>query len=143
MRFVFFLISLVILGKLLLGMGKEGYQSAVDDTKAKYAVERIQEKLPLKFENGLKIEKAEYLDHTVRLYSIEGWKQEISTEQREEYKRVLVQAYCKGKMKALSEAMLRIEYVFTTQARSLNDLSTETWKVALQPGDCKEQHRIN
>ncbi|MBC3908075.1 hypothetical protein H8L47_10895 [Undibacterium sp. NL8W] len=143
MRFLIFLISLVVLGKFLFGMGQEGYQSTVNDTKAKYAVERIQEKLPIKFENGVKIEKAEYFDHTVSLYSTEGWKREISTEQREEFKRVLVQAYCKGKMKTLSEAKLRIDYVFTTQARSLNDLSTDTWKVALQPGDCKEQHRIN
>ncbi|MFZ6875906.1 hypothetical protein ACO0LF_27920 [Undibacterium sp. Di27W] len=87
-------------------------------------------------DNGLRIDKADYKDRVMSMYATEEFKQEISAEQRQAYKKSLVQAYCRGKMKALYDDRIALEYVFTTQARSLNDLSTETWKVALQPGDC-------
>ncbi|MFZ6747074.1 hypothetical protein ACO0LC_27920 [Undibacterium sp. JH2W] len=136
MRFLVILMVLGIIAKFLLGMGKQGYTSVVSDTKAKTAVERIKEKLPMTLENGLRIDSADYKDRVMSMYATEEFKQEISVEQRQEYKKSLLHAYCRGMMKVIYDDHIALEYVFTTQARSLNDLSTETWKVTLQPGDC-------
>jgi len=137
MRFIIILILLGVIGKVLFSMGGRAYNSIESEATTKAVVARLQEKLPITFENGLRFERIEYIDHIVSMYAKEGWKKEISEERREEYKKSMVQAYCTGKMKALSQDKMRLEYVFTTQARSLNDLSTETWKVRLEPADCR------
>ena len=136
-RFLSMILVLGIAIKVVYTMNKDSIKTAVNETKVVADVQKTQEKLPMTLENGLHLEKAEYIDHVARMYATEPFKQEASESQREQYKKDVIQYYCKGFLKVFYDGNARIEYVFKTLPHSLNDLSTTTWSAKVEPADCR------
>ncbi len=140
LRALSILLILGLLGKVIFSLNKERIKVAVgttvNDAKIKADIERMQDRLPKTLDNGVVIERVEYVDQVVRASAKEPFKKEISHDQRDIYRQNLIKDYCTGSMKQLSDNKVKLEYVFTTRARSLDDLSTETWKAKLDPADC-------
>ncbi len=136
-RFLSMLLVLGIVAKVVYTMGKGDIKTAMNEAEVEADVRKTQAKLPLTLENGLVLEKAEYVNHVARMYATEPFKQEATESQREKYKKDMVEFYCKGFLKVFYKGNARIEYVFKSLPHSLNDLSTQTWVAKVEPADCR------
>ncbi|MFZ6732005.1 hypothetical protein ACO0LG_08810 [Undibacterium sp. Ji42W] len=136
-RFLSMLLVLGVVAKVVYTMNKDDIKTATDDIEIQAHIEKFQEKLPKTLENGTRIDKLEYVDRVVRMYVTEAFKSEATDSQKEKYKKDMTAAYCKGDMRSFYKAKARMEFNFKTQPHSLNDLSSQTWKVTMEPADCR------
>ncbi|MFZ6643777.1 hypothetical protein ACO0LL_28900 [Undibacterium sp. TC4M20W] len=136
-RFFSMLLVLGIAVKVIFTMSKGDIKTVSDDVEIKAQFDKVQQKLPMTLENGIRIDRAEYVDRVARLYATEAFKFEATDSQKEKFKKEMIASYCKGNMQPFYKAKARVEYNFKTQPHSLNDLSSETWKVMLEPADCR------
>ena len=92
------------------------------------AVENANAKLPVVVGGRIRVERAEYSNHTVRFFAVFLGDDAVSQREKDSFEQGMTQAYCQGGMKAFSDAKVAVEYSIKTQL--------ETVALSLTPDKC-------
>lgn len=129
-------IGWLFFGWPLPGADKSPRTSRASKADVMQSIKAYNNSLPMSLDNRLRLDKVAYQNNLVSYTGVQLWKQDLTESERHEVGKSLRQQYCAGALKPLSKADVPVEFAFTTQPRSLSDLSTETWKVKVFPGEC-------
>ena len=113
-----------------------GITGITTEARLQTEIDAYNQTLPKTIKDRLRIDKVELVDHVVRYKGVQLWKQDLLEKEKEDLSKYLKDYYCNGNMKKLVDAKIDVEFAFTTQPRSLNDLSTETWRSRVQASQC-------
>ena len=93
------------------------------------AVENGNAKLPVVVGGRIRVEREEYSNHTVRLFAAFLGDDGVTQREKDAFEQGLTQMYCKGGMKAFSDAKVAVEYSVKTQF--------ETVAFSMTPDKCR------
>jgi hypothetical protein len=132
---IFLVVSAIIktTGQFLLDSHREKtvYRSLQD------AIEKMNKTLPLQVADGrLQLDSVELSDHVVRFTGQQIWREELNDQEKEELAQNVKALYCGPKGKLFLDAKVSVEYHFTTQLHSLNNLKPEIWNLSYGPDKC-------
>ncbi|MFZ6756678.1 hypothetical protein ACO0K9_05610 [Undibacterium sp. Ji50W] len=137
MRLILIIIVIIVaLGKVFT----QSVMKTVKDEKKEHsitaAVEKARSELPMTVGDRIQFDSIEYANNVVKIYGKQVVRKELTDEEKDKLKNIIRQSYCHGKMQGWLEAKVTVEYNLTTQPRTLDDLHTETWTVAVKPENC-------
>jgi hypothetical protein len=93
------------------------------------AVEDGNKTMPVVIGGRIRVEKAEYSNHTVRYFAVFLGDDTVTQREKDAFEQGITQAYCHGGMKAFSDAKVALEYSIKTQF--------ETVALSVTPDKCR------
>lgn len=79
------------------------------------SVEQLNARLPTVVGDRVRVDKAEYSNHTVRYFAVVLGDREVTQSDKDAFEQGITEGYCRGAMKKLSDAKVTLEYSIKTR----------------------------
>jgi hypothetical protein len=123
-RILIFIVVVAVVQALI-----HSYGERKRDREIARAVDNANAKMPVVVGGRIRVEKAEYSNHTVRYFAVLLGDDGIGQRDKDAFEQGMTQMYCHGAMKAFADAKVAVEYSIKAPL--------ETVALALSPDKCR------